>query len=75
MLAEIESGEARIVVGTHALIEEQVTFSKLGLAIIDEQHRFGVMQRSTLTAKGYEPDVLCHDRNPHPAHARPHGLR
>jgi len=66
VLAEIGSGEAQIVVGTHALIEEQVTFSKLGLAIIDEQHRFGVMQRSTLTAKGYEPDVLVMTATPIP---------
>jgi len=66
VLTEIESGEARIVVGTHALIEEKVTFSKLGLAIIDEQHRFGVMQRSTLTAKGYEPDVLVMTATPIP---------
>ncbi len=66
VIAEIESGEARIVVGTHALIEEQVIFSKLGLAIIDEQHRFGVMQRSTLTAKGYEPDVLVMTATPIP---------
>jgi ATP-dependent DNA helicase RecG len=66
VLAEIESGEAWIVVGTHALIEEQVKFKKLGLAIIDEQHRFGVMQRSTLTAKGYEPDVLVMTATPIP---------
>ena len=66
MLAEIGSGAAQIVVGTHALIEENVKFKRLGLAIIDEQHRFGVMQRSTLTSKGYEPDVLVMTATPIP---------
>jgi ATP-dependent DNA helicase RecG len=66
ILAEIESGGAAIVVGTHALIEEQVKFGRLGLAVIDEQHRFGVMQRSTLTSKGYEPDVLVMTATPIP---------
>jgi ATP-dependent DNA helicase RecG len=66
LLAEIESGTARIVVGTHALIEENVKFTRLGLAVIDEQHRFGVMQRSTLTSKGYEPDVLVMTATPIP---------
>ncbi|HEX9019804.1 MAG TPA: ATP-dependent DNA helicase RecG [Nitrospirota bacterium] len=66
LLAEIGSGTARIVVGTHALIEENVKFERLGLAVIDEQHRFGVMQRSTLTSKGYEPDVLIMTATPIP---------
>jgi ATP-dependent DNA helicase RecG len=66
LLAEIGSGTAQIVVGTHALIEENVKFKRLGLAIIDEQHRFGVMQRSTLTSKGYEPDVLVMTATPIP---------
>ncbi len=66
VLSEIESGNAQIVVGTHALIEEQVKFHRLGLAVIDEQHRFGVMQRSTLTSKGYEPDVLVMTATPIP---------
>lgn len=65
-LAEIQSGAAQIVIGTHALIEHDVTFKSLGLVIIDEQHRFGVMQRSTLTAKGYEPDVLVMTATPIP---------
>jgi ATP-dependent DNA helicase RecG len=65
-LAEISSGSAQIVIGTHSLIEEGVTFHKLGLAVIDEQHRFGVMQRSTLTSKGYEPDVLVMTATPIP---------
>ena len=51
MLAAIESGEAALVVGTHAVIQEQVKFQKLGLAIIDEQHRFGVAQRLALRQK------------------------
>jgi ATP-dependent DNA helicase RecG len=51
MLARVASGEAGLVVGTHAVIEEQVRFARLGLAIIDEQHRFGVAQRLALRAK------------------------
>ena len=66
LLAGIADGSVQIVVGTHALIEQNVTFHKLGLAVIDEQHRFGVMQRSTLTAKGYEPDVLVMTATPIP---------
>jgi ATP-dependent DNA helicase RecG len=66
VLADIESGAAQIVVGTHALIEAQVRFKRLGLAVIDEQHRFGVLQRSTLTSKGYEPDVLVMTATPIP---------
>ncbi len=66
LLAEIGSGAAQIVVGTHALIEENVRFNRLGLAVIDEQHRFGVMQRSTLTGKGYQPDVLVMTATPIP---------
>jgi ATP-dependent DNA helicase RecG len=66
LLSEIGSGAARIVVGTHALIEQNVKFERLGLAIIDEQHRFGVMQRSTFTSKGYEPDVLVMTATPIP---------
>ncbi len=66
LLAEIASGAAQIVIGTHALIEQSVKFHRLGLAIIDEQHRFGVMQRSTLTSKGYEPDVLVMTATPIP---------
>jgi ATP-dependent DNA helicase RecG len=66
VLAEIGSGGAQLVVGTHALIEAQVKFGRLGLAIIDEQHRFGVLQRSTLTSKGYEPDVLVMTATPIP---------
>ncbi|MBV9891705.1 MAG: ATP-dependent DNA helicase RecG, partial [Rhizobacter sp.] len=57
MLAQVASGEAGLVVGTHAVIEEQVRFARLGLAIIDEQHRFGVAQRLALRAKLHATDV------------------
>ncbi|MGH2771039.1 MAG: ATP-dependent DNA helicase RecG [Actinomycetota bacterium] len=68
-LARIATGEAGIVVGTHALIQEGVSFSNLGLAVIDEQHRFGVRQRIDLRAKGREgvtPDVLIMTATPIP---------
>jgi len=57
---------ADIIVGTHALIQESVNFKKLGLAIIDEQHRFGVLQRATLRDKGLTPDVLVMTATPIP---------
>ena len=63
--ARIESGEARLVVGTHALIQEGVTFAKLGLAIIDEQHRFGVSQRLALRNKGLDNDTEATQVVPH----------
>ncbi len=71
MLAQVASGEAGLVVGTHALIEEQVRFSHLGLAIIDEQHRFGVAQRLALRAKLHdqgelEPHMLMMSATPIP---------
>ena len=66
ILAEIESGRAPLVVGTHALIQEDVRFQALGLAIIDEQHRFGVVQRATLRTKGLAPDVLVMTATPIP---------
>ncbi|MCI9252875.1 MAG: ATP-dependent DNA helicase RecG [Lachnospiraceae bacterium] len=62
----IESGEAKIVVGTHALIQNQVRFSRLGLVVTDEQHRFGVRQRETLTDKGEYPHVLVMSATPIP---------
>ncbi len=65
-LSQIESGEADIVVGTHALIQEPVTFHRLGLIITDEQHRFGVKQRAALREKGLHPDVLCMTATPIP---------
>ena len=65
-LERIESGEAQLVIGTHALIEEKVKFAKLGLVIVDEQHRFGVMQRKELIDKGSSPDVLVMTATPIP---------
>ena len=65
-LAAIADGSAHVVVGTHALIQEGVAFHQLGLVIIDEQHRFGVMQRATLRDKGTTPDVLVMTATPIP---------
>jgi ATP-dependent DNA helicase RecG len=59
-------GLAHVVVGTHALLEKDVEFKKLGLAIVDEQHRFGVMQRLGLVQKGVHPDVLVMTATPIP---------
>lgn len=58
--AEITSGDAHIVVGTHAIIQEGVAFKKLGLVVVDEQHRFGVMQRDVLRQKGIEAGLMPH---------------
>ncbi|NWF51722.1 MAG: ATP-dependent DNA helicase RecG [Nitrospirae bacterium] len=63
---EIASGEIDIVVGTHAIIQESVVFKNLGLVVIDEQHRFGVMQRALLRKKGINPDVLVMTATPIP---------
>ncbi len=65
-LAKIANGEAQIVVGTHALIQETVVFKALGLAVTDEQHRFGVRQRSLLQSKGESPHVLVLTATPIP---------
>lgn len=65
-LAGIASGDIRIVVGTHALIQEGVTFKNLGFAVIDEQHRFGVMQRALLRKKALNPDILVMTATPIP---------
>ncbi len=62
----IASGDADIIIGTHALIQEGVSFKKLGLIVIDEQHRFGVMQRATLKKKGINPDTLIMTATPIP---------
>jgi len=62
----IRSGEARIIVGTHALFQQKVEFHRLGLVVIDEQHRFGVEQRAALIAKGDVPDVLLLTATPIP---------
>src|SRR5271154_679135 len=65
-LARVESGAAQIVVGTHALIENPVIFKKLGMVIVDEQHRFGVLQRKRLIEKGASPHVLVMTATPIP---------
>jgi ATP-dependent DNA helicase RecG len=65
-LAQIESGAIPLVVGTHALVQGDVRFKQLGLVVIDEQHRFGVLQRATLRAKGLHPDVLVMTATPIP---------
>ena len=66
ILQAAQSGEINILLGTHALIQEQVEFNHLGLVIIDEQHRFGVRQRALLSQKGDNPDVLVMTATPIP---------
>jgi ATP-dependent DNA helicase RecG len=66
VLAELAAGTTQLVVGTHALVEQGVTFHELGLVVIDEQHRFGVVQRAALRAKGWNPDVLVMTATPIP---------
>lgn len=66
LLEHLASGEIDVLIGTHALIQEQVVFHKLGLVILDEQHRFGVEQRKTLRLKGENPDVLHMTATPIP---------
>ena len=65
-LAEAAEGTAHIVVGTHAVIQEKVEFARLGLGIVDEQHRFGVLQRGVLKKKGENPDILVMTATPIP---------
>ncbi|MCE3223937.1 MAG: recG [Nitrospira sp.] len=65
-LKQLASGTAQVAIGTHALIQKQVQFAKLGLVIVDEQHKFGVLQRKTLLEKGYRPDVLVMTATPIP---------
>jgi ATP-dependent DNA helicase RecG len=65
-LEKVTTGEAQIVIGTHALIQERLQFKKLGLAVIDEQHKFGVVQRSKLRKKGFNPDILVMTATPIP---------
>lgn len=65
-LEAIEAGQVDMIVGTHALIQESVTYHQLGLVIIDEQHRFGVGQRRILREKGNNPDVLMMTATPIP---------
>lgn len=66
ILGRIASGDIDIVVGTHALIQEGIVFRSLGLVVIDEQHRFGVVQRASLRKKGMAPDVLVMTATPIP---------
>lgn len=66
VLAELAGGEIQILVGTHAIIQPDVRFSNLGLVITDEQHRFGVKQRSLLSEKGENPHVLVMTATPIP---------
>ncbi len=66
VLADIVSGEAKIIVGTHALFQEGVVFQKLSLVVIDEQHRFGVLQRMALANKGTQPHLLLMTATPIP---------
>jgi ATP-dependent DNA helicase RecG len=66
LLARLASGDVHLIVGTHALVQGAVNFRSLGLAIIDEQHRFGVVQRATLRSKGLLPDVLVMTATPIP---------
>src|SRR6185436_6114041 len=66
MQAELSGGSLHLVVGTHALVEDPIAFRELGLVVIDEQHRFGVMQRALLRSKGLHPDVLVMTATPIP---------
>jgi ATP-dependent DNA helicase RecG len=66
LMPAIERGDVHLVVGTHALVQEHVKFRALALTIVDEQHRFGVLQRGTLAAKGLHPDVLVMTATPIP---------
>ena len=66
ILKRLENGEIDILIGTHALLEENVVFKNLGLVVTDEQHRFGVRQRATIASKGENPDVLVMTATPIP---------
>lgn len=66
LLEQVSSGAADIIIGTHAVIQEKVEFHRLGLGIIDEQHRFGVLQRGILKKKGENPDILVMTATPIP---------
>ncbi|MBI4653885.1 MAG: ATP-dependent DNA helicase RecG [Nitrospirae bacterium] len=63
---EISSGRAQIIIGTHSLIQEKVIFKNLGLAVIDEQHKFGVVQRASLRKKGFNPHIIVMTATPIP---------
>lgn len=66
LLERVAGGSAKIIIGTHAVIQEKVEFARLGLGIIDEQHRFGVLQRGVLRKKGVNPDILVMTATPIP---------
>lgn len=66
VLAHLARGTSHLVVGTHALVQDAIGFHRLGLAVIDEQHRFGVAQRAALQVKGLRPDVLLMTATPIP---------
>ncbi len=66
ILERLKTGDIDILIGTHAVIQENVEFHKLGLAITDEQHRFGVKQRAVLSQKGINPDTLVMTATPIP---------
>jgi ATP-dependent DNA helicase RecG len=66
VLTRVAEGSAQIVIGTHAVIQDKVEFARLGLGIIDEQHRFGVLQRGILRKKGLNPDILVMTATPIP---------
>src|SRR5699024_5008024 len=63
---ELKDGQIDIIIGTHALLEDKIEFEKLGLVITDEQHRFGVRQRSKLSSKSSNPDVMVMTATPIP---------
>jgi len=65
-LEQIKKGQANLVIGTHALIQDDVTFNSIGLVIIDEQHKFGVFQRMAFTNKGKKPNILVMSATPIP---------
>ena len=66
ILEKLKNGEIDILIGTHALLEDNVVFKNLGLVVTDEQHRFGVKQRATIVAKGNNPDVIVMSATPIP---------
>ena len=66
ILEKLQNGEIDILIGTHAILEENVVFKNLGLVVTDEQHRFGVKQRGTIAAKGQNPDVIAMSATPIP---------
>ena len=66
VIADLATGMIQLVVGTHALVQQKVSFARLGLVIVDEQHRFGVLHRATLREKGWRPDVLVMTATPIP---------